>query len=88
MKHLYIKKPIPVEAYQWHGGDKFNPTPGFEPVLEEFLEEDGSAVIKLSTAEGWMQPQLGSFIVKGPAGEYWAVREDYFLNTYSAVPQE
>jgi hypothetical protein len=84
-KHLYIKKPIPVEAYQWFetNGDNFVPAPDFEPVIRQF-----EGVWKIHTAEGWMIPVPGSFIVKGPGGEYWPVREDYFLNTYSAVPQE
>lgn len=80
MADYYIKKPIPVEAYQWQGSINFNPAEGFNPVFKQF--EDG---LKLETAEGWMVPRVGSFIVKGPAGEYWAVREDIWKNTYEKV---
>lgn len=77
MADYYVKKPIPVEAYKWQGTILFNPAPGFTPTFKQF--EDG---IKLDTPEGWMIPKVGSYIVKGPAGEYWAVREEFFDNTY------
>jgi hypothetical protein len=84
-KHLYYKKAIPVEAYQWFetDGDKFAPAPDFNPMISKF-----EGLWKLLSTEGWMIPRDGSFIVKGPAGEYWAVAKEYFLNTYEALPQE
>jgi hypothetical protein len=83
--HLYVKKPIPVEAYQWDGSRLFRPAPGFEPILKYLGEKNE---LFLDTLEGWMLPQPESFILKGPMGEYWAVRKEQFLATYAAIPQD
>jgi hypothetical protein len=81
----YIKKLIAVEVYQWSGESDFNPAPNFRPEIDYPLcgLEYGNAY--LSTAEGWIELKMGSYIVKGPAGEYWAVRKDIFENTYEKV---
>ena len=83
--HLYVKKPIPVEAYQWDGTRLFRPAPGFEPSFN-YLDKNNE--LYLETLEGPMLPQPGSYILKGPMGEYWAVRKEQFLGTYEAIPQD
>jgi hypothetical protein len=87
MSDFYVKKPIPVEAYKWNGTVPFKPSLGFNPIFVRdkpafFKDEPG---YKLETAEGLMSIKVGSYIVKGPAGEYWAVREDIFENTYEKI---
>jgi hypothetical protein len=90
MTDLYVKKPIAVEAYEWDGTVPFNRDNGFSPsfnfTLSSVFEE--AAEYTLNTAEGPMKIVRGSFIVRGPAGEYWAVRNDIFKNTYEKVNNE
>lgn len=76
---FWVKKPIPVEAYQWDGSVNFKPTESFTPEIRI------GGIPCLSTAEGFMELKPGSYIVKGPAGEYWAVRQDIFENTYEPI---
>ncbi|MBC2149697.1 hypothetical protein [Listeria booriae] len=85
-----IKKPLPARAFQWKGVSAEN-----KKELLHFLEETGCPDIdifsltekelSIHTLEGEMQVQSGAYIICGNANEYWAVREDIFLNTYNVI---
>ena len=78
----YIKKPIPVEAIQWTGYN-FDEIHDFiigQPIVVTTFNE-----LVISTLEGDMKAPVGSWIIRGPLGEYYPCRKDVFEKTYEAV---
>lgn len=81
----YVKKPIPVEAIQWTG-DNFNNIHDFiigQPIVITTFNE-----LVISTLEGEMKAPIGSWIIRGPLGEYYPCRKDVFEKTYDPVEKE
>ena len=73
----YIKPSFPVEAYQWDGEIPFNPAKNFAPTIV------GNMLgAKIMTEEGQFEIIIGSYVVKGIEGEYWAVKESIFEKSY------
>ena len=80
----YIKKPIPVEAVQWTG-ENFNEIHNFittSPVVITMLNE-----LIISTLEGEMKAPVGSWIIRGPKGEFYPCRQDIFEETYEQISE-
>ena len=80
----YVKKPIPVEAIQWTG-DNFDEIHNFiidEPIVITTFNE-----IIISTLEGEMKAPIGSWIIRGPKGEYYPCRRDIFEETYERIDE-
>ena len=80
----YVKKPIPVEAIQWTG-DNFNDIYNFvtsKPVVITTFNE-----LIISTLEGEMKAPIGSWIIRGPKGEYYPCRGDIFEETYEQISE-
>lgn len=78
----YIKKPIPVEAIQWTGNN-FNEIYDFiigQPIVVTTFNE-----LVISTLEGDMKAPVGSWIIRGPLGEYYPCRQEVFKETYEAI---
>ena len=80
----YVKKPIPVKAYQ------------LLPENSDFLLEnkwvneiywaDGTVSHAfIDTLEGRMRSNLGDYVVEGVHGEHWSVKKDIFESTYEPV---
>lgn len=78
----FIKKPIPVEAIQWTGKN-FDEIHEFVTNKPIFIT--GSNEIILSTLEGDMRAPEGSWIIRGPMGEYYPCRREVFEETYEPV---
>lgn len=77
----YIKKPIPVEAIQWNGNN-------YGEIREFYgkdLENIGQSTLVIDALEGRMMCPVGSYMVQGTIGEFWAVREDIFEATYDRL---
>lgn len=76
---MYVKKPIPVVAYQY--------------TMEHFINVEETPGISydihtrpyIKTLEGEMQVNIGSYICQGIDGEYWAVKQNIFERTYDEV---
>lgn len=75
----FVKKPIPIDAVQWTGYN-FDEISNFmgdnNPVI------DRSNNLFIHTLEGEMKAVPGSWIIRGPKGEYYPCREDIFEETY------
>ena len=75
----FVKKPIPIDAVQWTGYN-FDEIANFmkdnHPVIA------GTNSLLISTLEGEMKAIPGSWIIRGPKGEYYPCREDIFEETY------
>ena len=82
-----MKKPIAVDVIQYTV-DNFN-------LLREFvgnktaLHRIGDNNLMIETPEGMMKVLVGSWIVRGVEGEFYAVKNSIFEKTYEKIaPQE
>jgi hypothetical protein len=86
MTKKYIKKPIPVEAIQWLGDNPFE--------ICNFVGDDRLNMLEgwghffIETLEGEMRVDKGSWVIKGPFGEFWPVKEEIFKETYEEIKEE
>lgn len=80
MIKYYKKKPVVISAVKWDGSN-----------LQEITTfTDNKAVVKnntliISTLEGNMVADIGSYIIKGVKGEYYPCKGDIFEDTYEEV---
>lgn len=78
---LYCKKPIVVTALQWTGNN--------EESICEFVGEkyfiNSRGELYIETLEGILKANVGDYIVRGLAGEFYPCREDIFLNSYNEM---
>ena len=79
MNNLYVKKPIPVEAF----------CPRKDPWPEWFINghtrvetQEKNMVIEIDTLEGTMKCSGEDYIIQGVDGELYPCRRDIFLKTY------
>jgi hypothetical protein len=84
----YTKKPVTIEAWKltldnletvadWCGGH----------VLRlQYLENE--TVLQIPTLEGVMTAEVGDFIIKGVAGEFYPCEPDIFEQTYEDAQDE
>ena len=89
----YRKKPVVIEAVQWLGdnlAEVINFTGRNESAAHWTWEHFESVVaadgLKIFTLEGTMKADVGDFIIKGVAGEFYPCKPDIFEMTYEAVP--
>ena len=75
----YIKKPIPIDALQWTG-ENFDEIHEF--VTNKPIVITGNNELIISTLEGDMRAPEGSWIIRGPLGEYYPCRREVFEETY------
>jgi len=81
----YRKKPVEVDAVKNDGTARtvkaLNDL-GCTPELRE-----GENALYITTLEGVMRADVGDYIIKGVAGEFYPVKPDIFRETYEAVPK-
>lgn len=78
----FRKKPVVIDAVQWLG-DNFVDVDEFITVPHETYPADGYVIIP--TLEGDHRADLGDWIIKGVAGEFYPCKPDIFNETYEAV---
>lgn len=80
----FIKKPIPIEAVQWTGDnvDEIMNFMGDNPPVFDYWNR-----ITIQTLEGEMKASVGSWIIRGPKGEYYPCRQDIFEETYEQISE-
>lgn len=87
----YVKKPVEVEAFKWTGGpDQAEDPQWIVDAIKEgdvfFAEEDnGYAIMRIKTLEGYMNASLGDYIIKGIEGELYPCKPHIFELTYNKV---
>jgi hypothetical protein len=84
----YIKKPIPVDAWQIdtleieHQGN-------IPDWVHEALKADrimrGYRCLIILSLEGMMAAHDGDYLIRGPKGEYWFNKRDIFEEMYEPV---
>ena len=80
----YRKKPVVIEAIQWHGDTR---------ALTLFLGGSGrfyfdAKSLIIPTLEGDMRASLGDYIIRGVAGEFYPCKPDIFDKTYELCEDE
>lgn len=91
----YIKKPIPIEAVQWTGGNRaeianfcnqahfiYHDTAWKAGVTGVFVQ------LVIHTLEGDMTANQGDWIIKGVRGEFYPCAKDIFETTYEEVKDD
>jgi hypothetical protein len=85
----YRKKPVIIDAVQWTGTKE-----SWKKITEmgKFPWEEGSAPtdfsFKIKTLEGCMTVNVGDFVIKGVAGEFYPCKPDIFNQTYEPVGEK
>ena len=84
----YVKKEIPVEAWQMHRG--VSPPQWFLRAVQNgqiYKRVDGGVIsgLFLKTAEGFMPLEFGDYIVRENNGKLSVVRSDMFKKLYVPV---
>lgn len=82
---IFRKRPVDVEAFQWHGEE----VEGFERICvgKDELSNDCYNLV-IPTLNGPVYAVEGEWIVKGIEGEFYPCRDDIFKKTYIEVGQE
>lgn len=78
----YIKKPIPVQAMQYNG-DNWRE-------IEEWADAvhwRSSTSMAIKTLEGTMIANVGDWIIRGVAGEFYPCKNEIFRATYEEEPE-
>ncbi len=78
----FRKKPVVIEAQQYHEGREFD-LPWVEEGVLDYDEDAGVQTIK--TLEGRLVVSDGDWIIRGVKGEYYPCKPDIFAATYEAV---
>jgi len=84
----FRKKPAVIEAVQWIGtSENLNAIYEFmgnSPLLDYFPRVHPTYLI-IHTLEGNHQADIGDWVIKGVAGEYYPCKPDIFEQTYEPV---
>jgi hypothetical protein len=82
----YKKKPIVIEAIQWHGASSFEALYAFADADNNHgvVGHDGDNA-SIRTLEGIMTASVGDYIIKGIKGELYPCKPDIFEMTYDKV---
>jgi len=82
----FRKRPVVIEAIKWLGGLECFQT------IKAFAGRDAvwnynHETLSIATLEGTMVANVGDWIVKGVANEFYPCRPDIFEATYEAVEE-
>ncbi|MDO4714001.1 MAG: hypothetical protein Q4B28_05155 [bacterium] len=78
----YRKKPLVIEAVKYESIDQIK---RYFPNIEVRDDNRASRAISLKTLEGWVELQVGDYVVKGIKGEYYPCKPDIFEESYERV---
>jgi len=83
---MFRKRPVVVEAMKFTEEDKDRCYNFVRCSCSADRDATGAPVLQIQTLEGVMTANLGDWIIKGVAGEYYPCRNDIFEQTYEEVP--
>jgi len=88
----FRKKPVVIEALQWHGNNypalnKFVEN-GQHVALPRQLRKSDKGAILVVTLEGEMRANVGDWIIRGVKGEFYPCKPDIFEATYEPVEEK
>lgn len=79
----YRKKPVVIEALQYHGQKSLS-------LLVPWIGESATfseGKLQILTLEGPMTVSKGDFVIKGVNGEFYPCKPDIFNKTYDLVKE-
>ena len=76
----YRKKPVVIEAVQFHDANYYEVFEFMNPLPAAVRLAEGS--IFIPTLEGTMRADKGDWIIRGVKGEYYPCKPDIFEATY------
>jgi hypothetical protein len=83
MAQKFKKKPVIIEAVQWTGENQFEI---MDFCNSCYLTSSGTVRdLYIDTLEGDMLANVGDYIIKGVAGEFYACKPEIFALTYENV---
>jgi hypothetical protein len=88
MANRFRKKPVVIEAIHFDGSSEsasqiYNWVAPHQPISLRNL--DGVKTIVINTLEGEMTAQVGDWIIRGVAGEFYPCKPNIFEQTYESV---
>lgn len=85
----YTKKPVTIEAVIWDGSaDTANRFIGESFGVDWWYLSQGSNSIVIPTLKGNHTGNIGDYIIKGVAGEFYPCRADIFALTYEPATEQ
>ncbi|QGH72779.1 MAG: PGDYG protein [Podoviridae sp. ctLUJ1] len=81
----FQKKPVVVEAMQFHGQGDENATELLSWMGNAGEWDNETSQLEIHTLEGIMTASEGDWIIKGVNGEFYPCKPDIFEKTYGAV---
>jgi hypothetical protein len=86
MANQYRKRPVVIEAVRWTG-DNLAEIKQFTAQLNKagISSDAGGSFIVIPTLEGNMSANVGDWIIKGVAGEFYPCKPYIFDRTYEKV---
>lgn len=88
MVQRFRKKPVEVEALRYTGANKATVLSWVYPGLSGDALEAAAVMglpVVIETLEGDMTVNVGDWVIKGVAGEFYPCKHDIFMKTYVAV---
>lgn len=84
---LYRKKPVVVEAIQLTDEISCAAIGGWMLAhgFTDFLVLDNKGTLRIRTLEGDHRADIGDFVIRGVAGEFYPCKPDIFEATYEPV---
>lgn len=79
----YRKKPVEIEAIRWTGENEFEVSRFVGDKM--FFNDLREPVIE--TLKGNMRTEIGDYIIKGVAGEFYPCKPDIFTKTYEKTEE-
>lgn len=89
MASKYVKKPVVIEAVVWNGNNKeeieeFITTQEYSFERPEVYREPQEWDLFIHTLEGNHKANIGDYIIKGLAGEFYPCKPDIFHKSYDS----
>jgi hypothetical protein len=83
MTQKFRKKPVVIEAVQWDGKNQFEVMSFCKTCY--FTSHGVVKDLYIDTLEGDLMANVGDYIIKGVAGEFYACKPEIFALTYENV---
>lgn len=82
-RHRYRKRSVVIDAVQWLGD--MNAVQAVHGTQFPTYGEGISGALRIRTLEGDHRCDLGDWIIKGVAGEFYPCKPEIFVQTYEAA---
>jgi hypothetical protein len=84
----YRKKPVVVDAVHYDGANLEEVANFIGSKLPSHPDDMIGTPIFIKTLEGYMRTDVGDWIIKGVAGEFYPCKPDIFAQTYEKAGED